>query len=460
MDDKTKIVATIGPASMDRKTLKQMVKYGVSCARINTAHGDFKQYDKMLRLIGSIKDLPVMIDVKGPEIRIRLDEELVVEPGKEYVFYYKDKKPFFSYNFSKEIRKGDKIFFDNGQIKSRVKKKDRDHIILVFEEESVIHPNKGVNIPGKNLRIPSLSKKDVQAVKYALRNKAAFIALSFVRNKKDIENLKKLLKDSEIGIISKIENQEGIKNIDEIIANSDGVMIARGDLGVEIPEEKIPVLQKKIVRKCIQKGKISIVATQMLESMTQHPMPTRAEVSDVANAIMDGADAVMLSGETASGKHPVKAVQVMRKVARETEKTTGNKVDMSRTGGISEEMSKAAYHVSLRVNADKLVCVTRSGYSAALLSRFRSNKDLIAVTRHDMTARKLGLVRGVTPILLKQKYSKDLIPGVAKELYDEKQVSKNDKVVFFAGIKTLKEHVSNLIEVHDVEELLEYRKAN
>lgn len=460
MDDKTKIIATIGPACMDRKTLKQMIKSGVSCARINTAHGDFKQYDKMLRLIRRIKDLPVMIDVKGPEIRIRLEKELVVEPRKEYVFYYKNKKPFFSYDFSKEIRKGDKIFFDNGQIKSRVKKKDKDSVSLVFEEESVIHPNKGVNIPGKSLKIPSLSKKDVQAIKYALKNKAAFIALSFVRNKKDVEGLKKLLKESEIGIISKIENNEGIKNIDEIIDASDGVMIARGDLGVEIPEEKIPVLQKNIIRKCIQRGRISIVATQMLENMTHHPMPTRAEVSDVANAIMDGADAVMLSGETASGKYPVKAVQVMRKVARETEKTTGNKVDMSRTGGISEEMSKAAYHISLRVNTDKIICVTRSGYSAALLSRFRSNKELIAVTRHEMTARKLGLVRGVNPVLLKAIPTKDMIPSIAKELYKEKHLAITDKLVFFAGIKTLKEHVSNLIEVHDVKELLEYGKEN
>ncbi len=459
MDDKTKIVATIGPASMDRKTLKQMIKSGVSCARINTAHGDFKQYDKMLRLIRGIKDLPVMIDVKGPEIRIRLEKELVVEPRKEYIFYYKNKKPFFSYDFSKEIRQGDKIFFDNGQIKSRVKKKDKDSVSLVFEEESVIHPNKGVNIPGKSLKIPSLSKKDVQAIKYSLKNKAAFIALSFVRNRKDVEGLKKLLKESEIGIISKIENNEGIKNIDEIIDASDGIMIARGDLGVEIPEEKIPVLQKNIIRKCIQKGRISIVATQMLESMTHHPMPTRAEVSDVANAIMDGADAVMLSGETASGKHPVKAVQVMRKVARETEKTTGNKVDMSRTGGISEEMSKAAYHISLRVNTDKIICVTRSGYSAALLSRFRSNKELLAVTRHEMTARKLGLVRGVKPVLLKEIPLKDMIPSIAKELYKEKHLAITDKLVFFAGIKTLKEHVSNLIEVHDVKELLEYKKV-
>ncbi len=322
MGNKTKIIATIGPACMSHSILRQMARSGMNIARINTAHGDFEQYDEIIRLTRNIKNIPVMVDIKGPEIRVRLNEELIVKRGKEYEFFYKDKRPCFSYDFSKEIKVGEHVFFDNGQIKSRVKKKGKKSVILVFSKNNTIMPNKGVNIPGKKLNIPSLSKKDVKAVKYSVKKGIEFIALSFTRNKEDVKNLKRLIKNSEIKIISKIENLEGIKNIDEIIDASEGVMIARGDLGVEIPQERIPGIQKKIIRKCREKAKMSIVATQMLESMTFKPVPTRAEVSDVANAILDGANAVMLSGETASGKYPVKAVKVMRKIVREAEKIT------------------------------------------------------------------------------------------------------------------------------------------
>jgi pyruvate kinase len=320
MVNKAKIIATIGPVCMSSNVIKQMARSGMNIARINTAHGDFEQYDEILRLTRNIKNMPVMIDIKGPEIRVRLDEELIVKRGKEYEFFYKDKKPCFSYDFSREIKAGEHVFFDNGQIKSKVKKKGNKSFTLVFSKNSILMPNKGVNIPGKKLNIPSLSKKDVKAVKYSVKKGIEFIALSFTRNKEDVRNLKALIKNSKIKIVSKIENMEGIKNIDEIISASDGIMIARGDLGVEIPQERIPGVQKKIIKKCKEKGKISIVATQMLESMTEKPTPTRAEVSDVANAILDGANAVMLSGETASGKYPVKAVRVMRKIVREAEK--------------------------------------------------------------------------------------------------------------------------------------------
>ncbi len=458
MKRKTKIIATLGPSSLKPEILEKFEKLNVNCIRINTAHGDFEQYKEMIETVRKYTSIPILIDIKGPELRIRTNE-MKIDKGDEIWFGFEETKDhYFSYNFYDEVDEGNNIYFDNGSIEAEIKKKENNEILIKFNENALLKPNKGVNIPNKPLNIPSLSQKDKESVEFAKNEKLAYIALSFVRNKKDVEGLRRKIKGSGIGIISKIENWEGIENIDEIIESSEGIMVARGDLGVEIPEEKIPILQKEILTKCNKSAKIGVVATQMLESMTDNKVPTRAEVSDVANAILDGADAVMLSGETAAGKNPIKSVKIMNKVAQEMEEKIENHVDMNKHGSISEELSKSAYFILHRTNCSKLVTITRSGYSAKLVARYRLARQVIAVTDDEMTKDKLELVWGVLPVYVKQLPKGAGITKTASELVKKKLIHKKEEIVFFAAIKTLQEQVSNLIEVHHVDDLLNFNK--
>ena len=461
MTRKTKIIATIGPSSMNVKTLKSFEKNSVSCIRINTAHGDFNQYKQIVDMVRTNTNIPLLLDVKGPEIRIRVKKEYNVSKTKPEWFGFKENgdTPFFSYNFYDEVKIGDVAFFDNGFLKAKVLEKKNNSVKLEFDENYIIKPNKGVNLPNKSLNIPSLSKKDIEAVEFAKEMDFAFIALSFVRNREDVLNLRKRLKDKEIGIVSKIENFEGVDNIDEIIEESDAIMVARGDLGVEVPEIEVPLLQKKIIRKCNQRATPCIVATQMLESMTYSPVPTRAEVSDVANAVLDGADAVMLSGETAGGNYPIPSVEVMGDIATKVEANVINRVDMNAADLLSGEMSKAAYELYRRTSSQYLVAITRSGYSANLISRFRLDKRIIAVTDNKFTYKKLNLTWGVTPAFIEHIPDHALINKTGNYLVESKLAKKSDTVVFFAGIKTLKERVSNLIQIHLLKDLIEFDKV-
>ncbi|MBU1321188.1 MAG: pyruvate kinase [Nanoarchaeota archaeon] len=460
--NKTKIVATIGPASLSKKILKQLVKEGVDCARINTAHGDFEQYKLIINNVRAAGQIPIMIDIKGPEIRIRTPKEVSVKAKQKKQFgFKKGDLPYFNYDFSKDISKGDVIFFDNGLIKSTVLAVKRGvfpTVTLEFAQASIIKPNKGVNVPGKRLELPALSAKDKESIKFAIKQKASFIAVSFVRDKHDVLRVRKLLGNSGIGIISKIENQEGVNNIDEIIKVSDGIMVARGDLGVEVPVQKIPFLQKEMVDKCNVAGKIVVVATQMLESMTYSPIPTRAEVSDVANAVLDGADAVMLSGETALGKYPVLTVQTMCSIASEVEDKIKNELIDIAHANMSEEVSEIAARIAVSAKATKIVCITRSGYSANLVARFRPYLSILAVTNSEQALLKMKLIWGVFPILMKNIPKKSIVTDMAYALYDKKYLSRTDRVVFMGGVRTLQPAVSNAVEIHDIDDLLAYKK--
>ena len=456
MHRKTKIIATIGPCSSEKDILRQFEEIGVDCIRINTAHGDIRQYEKMINTLGKATRIPFLIDVKGPEMRIRTDREISVTKDEKVWFGFGTaEKPHFSYDFSNTVRRGDRVFFDNGQIGSEIvsiSKKNRK-ICLKFLDDARIKPNKGVNIPGHRLQIPSLSKKDKQSIWLAKRKKAAYIALSFVRDAKDVKNLKNMIKGSGIGIIAKIENQQGVDNIDYIIEESDGVMIARGDLGIEIREERIPSVQKEIISKCNRRGKVAIVATQMLESMVENSTPTRAETSDVANAILDGTDCLMLSGETAAGKHPTESVRMMNKIAKEVEDKIDNNIDMESFGSKSEEITKAAHYIVHGTSCSKVVAITRSGYSASLISRYRLNKETIAVTDKEDVAKRLHLVWGVNPILTKKIPKNDMIKKVGRRLYKRDFVRKSDVVLFVAGVNTKIEKITNMVEVHPISEL-------
>ncbi len=456
---RTKILATIGPASDNPVRLRDMIRAGMDAARINTAHGDFPQYLDIIRKIRAIADIPILIDIKGPEIRIRTKEPIDAKRREIVpIGCTKASLPHFSYDLYDEIDEDDLIYFDNGQIRAKVAKKIPGKKLAVeFLEDGVIRPNKGVNVPNKALRIPSLSAKDRESIRFAIRHHLSFVALSFVRDREDVLQLRRLLGRSGIAIISKIENWQGVANIDGIIEESDGIMVARGDLGVEIEQERIPIIQKRIVEKCNRAGKIAIVATQMLETMIENAIPTRAEVSDVANAVLDGADTVMLSGETASGRHPVRAVETMHRIAAEAEKEVENKVDLGYPGGISEEMSKSAYRLAQRTGATKAVCITRSGFSARLVSRFRLTKPIIAVTDNPAVERQLKMVWGVEPVLIRKLPDRTVIRTITVELVKRRMLAKSDLVVYFGGVGTLQHQVSNLIEFHMVKDVLAYR---
>jgi pyruvate kinase len=459
---KTKIVATIGPACLDSNTLRQMIGSGLSCARLNTAHGDFPQYASMIGNIREAGDIPIMVDIKGPEIRVRMDNDVTVQAGDKILFGFgKGKLPYFSFDFSEHLLPGDIVFFDNGIIESRVAKVmkgDVPQVLLSFSEACIIKPNKGVNLPAKKLKMPSLSEKDREAIKFSIRQKVSFIALSFTRYKEDVLGVRKLLGNAPIGIISKIENEEGLENIDEIIETSDGIMVARGDLGVQIPAQKIPYLQKMIVQKCNSAGKLVIVATQMLETMTNSPTPTRAEVSDVANAVLDGADAVMLSGETAVGKYPVKVVETMKNIALEVEDKLSHVVREDSKPDISEEISRIACELANYAHATKIACITRSGFTARLIARFRPNQQILAITDSKDVMLQLKLVWGVMPLLMKIIPSKAIMPAVADYMSCKGIVSGKDLVVFVGGIRTLHPSVANVVEIHAIDDLLSFRK--
>ena len=455
MDRKTKIIATIGPASADRDIIRRFKEERVDCIRINTAHGDIRQYDKMVSMIKRYSNIPLLIDIKGPDIRILTEEDIHIVKDEKRWFHCSqgNERPRFSFDFSDDVKKGDSIFFDNGQIMSKIMQKKGKSLLLRFYEDAVIGKNKGVNIPDKRIDIPSLSPKDKDSIRFAIKHKAAYVALSFTRDKKDVQALKKKLKDTGIGVISKIENKQGLENIDDIIEESDGVMIARGDLGAEIPEESIPLAQKDIIRRCNEKAKISIVATQMLETMVNKPIPTRAEVSDVANAILDGADCVMLSGETASGHYPVKSVQVMSKVAARVEAQTSNKINMEKQGTVSEEMSKSAYYILDRTSCKSLAVITKDGHSASLLARYRINENIIAITDDSMTAQRLSLLWGVR-VIMKSIPKKKIIKTAAKELLIRGIVNKNESVLFLRATKESVPETLDVLEVHKISDII------
>ncbi|MFH1470211.1 MAG: pyruvate kinase [Candidatus Micrarchaeota archaeon] len=456
---KTKMICTIGPASMSPETLGRMHDAGMNCARINTAHGDFAQYSRIISNLRSVCKAPVMMDIKGPEVRVLVNSPKKVSAGEPFEGWFGDSGPIrFNYNFQEDVGPGDLIYFATGKVKAKIVAKTAKGVLLEALNDGVIEDRKSVNIPGRELNTPSLSEKDKNAIEFAIRNKVEFIALSFVRSAEDVLGLRKRLGKTRIAVISKIENHQGVNNLDEILENSDGIMIARGDLGVEIPHERIPLIQKEIIRKCNQRGRISITATQMLESMIKSPSPTRAETSDVANAILDGSDAVMLSGETAKGSYPIDAVNTMNRIANEVENSVQNKVQMTGYFNISDTISKSIHHIAEIMPLDKIVPITRSGYTARMIARFRLDVPIIAVTDDRITAGQLELVFGVHPVIVRDFPQTKRILKTAEHLYKLGLLRKDETVLFTAGVRTSQKHASNLIEIHKAGELLKFSR--
>ncbi|MEM3031114.1 MAG: pyruvate kinase [Candidatus Micrarchaeia archaeon] len=453
---KTKIIATLGPACSSQAVLAKMHKAGMDAVRINVAHGSFEEYEAYLKTVRRIGEIPVVVDVKGPEVRVRCSKPLAFKAGESFEAGFAPPfDPYFTFNFLKDVKTGDRVLFNNGLFETQVFEKKKDSVVLLANADGVIEDRKGVNIPGARVRPPELSPKDRRAIEWARDNEVEFIALSFTRNAEDVRRLRHLLKYN-AAILAKIENQEGVSNMDDIIRAAEGVIVARGDLGVELPHAKIPMIQKRILQKCNEHAKLAITATQMLESMITNPTPTRAETSDVANAIFDGSDAVMLSGETAVGRYPVKAVEVMAAIAREVEPFVLPTIRSVAGGSLSRAVSTAASHVLSDIAVTKVVCITRTGYSARVISAFKPKQEILAVTTEPLIKRQLELSYGVTPFHCPELISGDRIITAAKFLLDREALLLSDRVVFTAAFHTLRMHESNLIEVHDIAELKDF----
>lgn len=452
---KTKIVCTIGPASLQNENLEKMVQAGMNCARINTAYGDFNRYRLVVDNVRKVADIPVMVDLKGPEIRIKTEKDRIVQKDELLDVGFNGENISFNHNFLKRMKIGDVVYIDNGRIKTEVVQKTKKLLRLLAINSGVIHDGNGVNIPNKRLLVPTLSPRDKKIIEFAIEHEIEYLALSFTRNAKDLANLRSVAEGFKGAAIAKIENFEGIKNFEEILKGSDGIMVARGDLGVEIEPERVPLVQKSLIRKCNQAGKTVVTATEMLESMMHQPIPTRAEVSDVANAILDGTDATMLSGETAVGEYPVESVRMMARIASEAEKASKSSVEDRGFVNISDTVSRSIYRICQNMPLDKIVTLTRSGYTAKLIARFKVPQQIIAVTSDRIVKKQLELVYGVLPIHHDYHQQKDRILTVASILHNMNLLDNDDTVLFTAAFRTKKKHASNLIEIHQLKELLD-----
>jgi pyruvate kinase len=453
---KTKIVCTIGPASLQKKIIEKMFKAGMNVARVNTAYGDIDQYRLIIKNLRRVGDIPLILDLKGPEIRLQTRQERSVEKEDVFEIGFSDEKISFNHDFYTDIDVSDSIYIDNGKIKTRVVKKENKTLSLSVIVGGRIADGKGVNIPNKCLSVSTLSKKDLELAKFAIESDVEYIALSFTRSIKDVHKLESVLKGFRGSIIAKIENFEGLSNFRKILGSVSGIMIARGDLGVEIELEKVPLIQKSLIRQCNQIGKPVITATDMLESMIYESIPTRAEVSDVANAVLDGTDAIMLSGETSIGKYPIDSVLMMSRIAREVEGSVKSHVIAGEFIDISNTISKSIQRISQSMSINKIVTLTRSGYTARMIARFKISQPILAVTPQEVVAKQLELVFGIYPVQIDYRNEEDRIVAVAKKLYSMGLIKNEDTILFTAAFRTAKKHASNIIEIHNIGELMNF----
>lgn len=443
----TKIVATISDQRCDIPFLTSLYEAGMNVVRINTAHQDVEGSLKVMRNIRQVSEsIAILIDTKGPEIRTTVTRDPIeVKIGDVYVFIGDPDRPtvpgFVSVNYSgfvNDVSVGNRILIDDGDLAFLIIEKKADQIIAKAENDGWIKSRKSINLPGVSLNLPSLSEKDKAYIEFATRHDVAFIAHSFVRRKEDVLAIKQILglNKSKVKIIAKIENQEGVDNIEEILDHAYGVMIARGDLGIEIPGEKIPVIQRKIINICLRRKRPVIVATQLLHSMIENPRPTRAEISDIANAIYSHTDAIMLSGETAYGKYPVEAVQMMKKVAHEveSEKERREFSISSINNEIAAFLANSAYQASLELPIKAVIVDSQTGRTARFLSAFRNKNTIHAACYSKRVMRELSLSFGVSAFYMKPKKGTDAFKrAVVSYLLDKDKIEMEDMVILIGG---------------------------
>lgn len=472
---KTKIVATLGPASDDISVIKSLLKAGMNVARLNFSHGTHEEHlnrIKNIRKASSETNIPVaiMLDTKGPEIRIGKFENgsIRLESGDIFCLTTKDvigNKAYVNVSYKDiltDVKVGTRILIDDGLLEFSVIGINKTDVVMRSINGGVLSDRKGVNIPDVMINLPAITESDKSDILFGIENDVDYIAASFIRKREDVLEIRKILEENgghDISIISKIENREGVTNMDEILQISDGIMIARGDLGVEILPEEIPHVQKELIRKCILKGKISITATQMLDSMTRNKRPTRAEVMDVSNAILDGSSAVMLSGETAAGKYPVLALEMMTRIAVETENSEEYKEairnkNLSYDLSITNSVANAANSLAKDCNAKAIVSLTKSGFTARAISKFRPAVDIVAITTSEKVRRKLLLDWGVTPISIKESSSvSECFQRGLKNLMGT-VLNEGDVVILTAGIPIGKTGSTNMLKVEVLRKML------
>ena len=453
---KTKIICTMGPRTMDKIILKELIAGGMNVARFNFSHGSYEEHAERIALVRQVSEqlgIPValMLDTKGPEIRTGLlkdGKKVSLEQGKEFTLYTEEREgdeTGCSITYQQlvyDVRKGDTILIDDGLIGLEVQRVSADKIECIIKNGGELGERKGVNVPNVKIHLPGVTQKDREDILFGIEQGVDYIAASFVRNSDCIMDIREILEDNhgrDIGIIAKIENAEGVENIDEILDVADGIMVARGDLGVEIPADQVPHIQKKIIHKCNRKCKPVVTATQMLDSMIRNPRPTRAEAGDVANAIYDGSDAIMLSGETAMGKYPVEAVRMMAKIAETTEAhldySNLQKLNKKqRKKDISMAVGFASVSTAEILKASCLVVPTMTGYTARMISSLRPKTPIYAISPSEQAVRRMQLYWGVYAMPGETEDStRHMITNSMKIILRRKLIKKGELAVFTAG---------------------------
>lgn len=469
---KTKIICTMGPSTDDIEVLRQMAQAGMNVARFNFSHGSHEEHKQRMDCLKKVREeaglpIAILLDTKGPEIRtgdmkdgkiflkkgevLRLTPRACLGTPEKIQITYPD--------LYKDVQAGTSILIDDGLIELRVEQTQEQDILCRVLNDGAVSNHKGINVPDVHLSIPYLSDKDKEDIKFGIEQGVDFIAASFVRTPDDVQQLRMLLDENggeNINIIAKIENQQGVENIDGIVALADGVMIARGDMGVEIPAEDVPSIQKLLIKKVTLAGKQVITATQMLDSMMKNPRPTRAEVTDVANAIYDGTGAIMLSGETAAGLYPVEALTMMARIAERTEEDIDYRKrffvrDRKANPDITDAICHATCTTAHDLNARAIVTVTKSGRSARMVARYRPDCDIIGCTPSETVAHQLNLVWGVSPVLVEEKNNVfDLFDYALDTTRDQGLMKEGDIAVITSGVPIGVSGTTNMIKVQVV----------
>lgn len=466
----TKIVATIGPATRNKKMLLHLIQEGVDVFRLNLSHGSYRDHSQTIRYIREINEkldciTPVFIDLQGPKIRvdeikngkIQLKRNQILKIIPKKIMGDHEKISISNKNLYNHVKSGEKILMDDGKFELRVLKIEKKEIITKVIHSGELSSRKGVNLPRSQLKIPALTEKDKADIQWGLKQNINIFALSFVRTKDDILNLKKYIKsltNKKITIIAKIEKPQAVKNISAIIEQVDGIMVARGDLGVEVSPAKVPLIQKKLIHIANQNKKFVITATQMLESMITNSIPTRAETTDIFNAVLDGTDAVMLSGETAIGKFPINTVQIMNQVLKNAEaylKKCQNTIIKNKNETNSEIIAKSINQITRTINPKYIIAFTNSGMTAQLISSKRPTSSIITFSPHKQIINKLIFYYGVFPFVLKQiKYTGQLLPIVRSFLLNKGLVKKDDQIIISLGVPLIEQPQTNSIIIYTI----------
>lgn len=468
---KAKIVATLGPATSNYDMIKALVEAGATMFRLNTSHGTEEMHASNIETIRKVSKetgiyIPILVDLQGPKIRVgNIPNPIEIEEGQELILEATDKVnnseiiPVDYEGIANDVKAGDKILLDDGNIGLLVLKVINNQVYVKVLYGSLIKPRKGINLPGTTASLSAVTERDVEYIRFAVQYDADYIALSFVREASDIELAKKHIKNfgGYIPVIAKIEKPQAVENIEGILKIADGIMVARGDLGIEMSPEEVPIVQKYIVDKTIRERKVCIVATQMLESMIENPIPTRAEASDVANAIFDGTDAVMLSGETAMGKHPVEAVKMMRKIASNVEDCSYclSNLDLEINDNYElspQAIANAAVKMAQDLNAKAILAFTHTGYTPRLISKLRPTVPVIAISDSESTCRRLNLFWDITTDCQNwdNVLDADLLEKIDEYIQTKTEYKIGERIIIIGSIPKLITGRTNFIRVHRI----------